>query len=591
MADFPKVTISVLTNRKDEVIMKKNASRLIAVLLVAIMLIMTGCEGSTVAPGSDEVVKDTSKTQLIVATYDGGLGDQWIVEAGKRFEEKYANVSFEEGKMGVQVRVLKNSQYGGDMVLDTLQTEDADVWFTESVNYSDHINYENLADITDIVTEKLTEFGEEKSIADKMDSTYRDFLNVGTDAEPLYYAIPFYDGFYGLAYDKDLFAVKNLYFKHSGSKAGDGADDLDFVASAADTKSAGVDGKLGTYDDGMPATYAQFLRLIDEMVENEITPIVYGGANAMQYPFRTMTAFWAQAEGEEGYMLNNTFDGEAQNLVVVDANGNLQKNADGTLKTETVQITAENGYDLQRQISKYYVLELFEKITANGEYYSSSNLQHTAAQSDFLKGVEDQFTTYGLLIDGSWWENEADESFKALATRFGEDHQRANRNLGFMPLPVPTAAQIGQGTVLLNQNTSLAFIRSTSDKIDCAKAFLQFTSTDAELSAFTASVSMTRSLNYELVDEHAAKTTEYGKSLYEAKQVSKVIYPYSEVELFQKNQAFFSVERWSWQTTLDNSEYTNPWLVWLTFQGQYDAQTYFSGMYKLQKTRWGTIMK
>lgn len=571
--------------------MKKNVTSLIAVLLVAIMMITSGCSGSTSIPGSQTQETDHTKTQLVVATYDGGLGDQWIIEAAKRFEEKYADVSFEEGKKGVQVRTLKNSQYGGDMVLDTLRTEDADVWFTESVNYLDHINYENLADITDIVTEKLTEYGEDKSIEDKMDDTYRNFLNVGTEEDPLYYAIPFYDGFYGLAYDKDMFAENNLYFKHSGSEAGDGADDLAFVTSSADTKSAGVDGKLGTYDDGLPATYAQFLRLFDEMVAKEITPIVYGGANAMQYPFRTMTAFWAQAEGEEGYMLNNTFDGEAKNLVVMDANGKVQKNADGSLKTETVQITAENGYDLQRQISKYYVLDLFDKITSNSEYYSSSNLQHTAAQSDFLKGVEDQFTTYGMLIDGSWWENEANESFKALASRFGEGHERANRKLGFMPLPVPTAAQIGQGTVLLNQNTSLAFIRSTSDIIDCAKAFLQFTSTDAELSAFTASVSLTRSFDYEFVDAYAEKATEYAKSLYEAKQVSKVLYPYSEVELFQKNQAFFSVERWSWQTTLDNSEYTNPWLVWLNFQGQYGAETYFSGMYMLQKTRWGTIMK
>ena len=571
--------------------MKKNVTRLMAVLLVSIMLLTTGCSGTTSIPGSDAQVTDNAKTQLVVATYDGGLGDQWILEAAKRFEEKYADVSFEEGKKGVQVRTLKNSQYGGDMVLDTLQTEDADVWFTEGMNYSDHINYENLADITDIVTEKLTEYGEDRSIADKMDDTYRNYLNVGTEEDPLYYAIPFYDGFYGLAYDKDMFAERNLYFKSSGSESGDGADDLAFITSPEDTKSAGVDGKLGTYDDGLPATYAQFLKLFDKMVENEITPIVYGGANAMQYPFRTMTAFWAQAEGEEGYMLNSTFDGEAKNLAVMDANGNVQKNADGSFKTETVQITADNGYDLQRQISKYYVLELFEKITANGEYYSSSSLQHTAAQSDFLKGVEDQFTTYGLLIDGTWWENEADESFKALASRFGESHERANRKLGFMPLPVPTAEQIGQGTVLLNQNTSLAFIRSTTDVMDCAKAFLQFTTTDAELSAFTANVSMTRSLNYELTEEYAEKATEYAKSLYEAKQVSKVLYPYSEVELFQKNQAFFSVERWSWQTTLDNSEYTNPWLVWLNFGGQYDAEVYFSGMYMMQKTRWGTLMK
>lgn len=571
--------------------MKKKTISLIAILLVFLMILTTGCSGSTTIPGGESQSTDTNKTQLVVATYDGGLGDQWIRESGKRFEEKFANVSFEEGKMGVQVRVIKSSQYGADSVLETLQTEDADVWFTEAVNYLDHINYKNLADITDIVTEKLTEYGEDQSIADKMDPIYRDFLNAGTEADPIYYAIPFYDGFYGLAYDKDLFLEKNLYFQHSGSQAGDGANDLAFITSPSDTKSAGVDGKLGTYDDGLPATYAQFLRLFDKMVENEITPIVYGGSNAIKYTFRAMASFWAQAEGAQGYLLNTTFNGEASNLVVVDDQGKVAKNADGSLKTETVQISMSNGYDLQRQISKYYVLDLFEKITANPEYYSSSNLQHTAAQSDFLKGIEDQFTTYGLLIDGSWWENEADESFRALSTRFGESHARTSRNLGFMPLPVPTAEYIGQGSVLLNQNSSMAFIRSTTDIPQCAKAFLQFTSSDAELSAFTASVSLTRSLNYTFAEEYQAQASEFAKSIYAAKEASTVIYPYSEVELFQKNQAFFSVEKWSWQTVLDSSEYANPWLVWLTFPGQYDAESYFAGMYQIQKTKWGSLIK
>lgn len=569
--------------------MKKVASVLSAAVLISGCL--TGCGGSTTVPGGEEEAVDDSKTQLIVATFDGGLGSDWIKEAGKRFAEKFADTSFEEGKKGVQVTVLKSTNYAGETILGTLQKEEADVWFTETVNYLDHINAGNFADITDIVTEDLKEYGEEKSIEDKMDSDFRSFLNQGTEENPKYYAIPFYDGFYGLTYDKDMFSEYNLYFKSSGSEAGDAEDSLGFVTSESDKKSAGADGKYDTYDDGLPATYAQFLSLLDEMKEKDITPFVYGGSNAMSYPLRTMASFWAQAEGADGYRLNMTFNGIANDLVKFDANGKIVKSTDGVPQLESLAINADNGYELQRQVSKYNVLQLFYEILQDEENYSNSSLVHTAAQSDFLKGKESKYTTYGMLIDGSWWENEATESFNALATRFGEKYAKENRNLAFMPLPVAAAEDVGRENVLLNANTSLAFIRSNTDIMDCAKAFLQFTTTDEELSAFTASVSMTRAFNYEFVSEYEEKATSFGKNLYELRKASTVIHPYSSEPIFQNNQAFFSTERWSFNTLLDNSPYSNPWSLWLNYADKYQADAYFEGMYLKQKTEWSTLAK
>lgn len=568
---------------------KKITSAFMMLLLLGTFL--AGCGGQTSVPGGTEEVEDSSKTQLLVATFDGGIGADWIIEAGERFEEAFADTSFEEGKKGVQVKVLKSTNYGGETILDTLQAEEADVWFTETVNYRDHINAENFADITDIVTEKLDKYGENKSIADKMDENFRNFLNVGTEDGAKYYAIPFYDGFYGLIYDKDLFAEANLYFASSGTAESDADDALGFVSSEADKKSAGADGKYDTYDDGLPATHAQFLLLIEKMKESDITPFVYGGSNAMSYPLRAMASFWAQAEGAEGYRLNYTLSGTTDNLVQMDASGAVVKAADGSVQLESTQITVDNGYDLQRQVSKYYVLDLFHNILVDKDNYSDSSLVHTAAQSDFLKGKEDQYTTYGMLLDGTWWENEAKESFDALATRYGDAHKREERNLGFMPLPVADASQVGRENVLLNANTSLAFIRSTTDIMDCAKAFLQFTTTDKELSAFTASVSMTRSLDYELTEEHAEKTSSYGKDLYALRAASTVIYPYSSEEVYQNNQAFFSTERWSWNSLLDNAEYVNPWQLWLNYADKYPTDVYFEGMYQNQKTKWGTLMR
>ena len=578
---------------------KHGLKRMMGMMLTACMLgtCLVGCGGTSTIPGGDTKGQegnretDNSKTQLVVATFDGGLGTSWIWETAARFEEKYKDVSFEEGKTGVQVSVVKSGTYGGDVILSSLQYETADVWFTEDVDYYAHINAGNFADISDIVTEELTEYGESRSIEDKIDDDYCSFLNAGTKEEPKYYAIPFYDGFYGLTYDKDIFAEHNLYFKTSGTENGDAADSLEFVSSASDKKSAGVDGVYGTYDDGLPATYAQFLKMIGEMVKKDITPFIYGGSNSIQYPVRAMASFWAQAEGADGYRLNVTFDGTADNLVKLDSNGKMVMGADGTPQLETLEITESNGYELQRQVSKYNVLQLFHEILNNPKNYSESSMMHTAAQSNFLKGKDDNYATYGMLIDGSWWVNEADDSFSALANRLGEDYEKENRNLAFMPLPVANAEDVGKGSVLLNSNTSLAFVRSNTNVMDCAKAFLQFSTTDAELSAFTASVSMTRSFDYKISSDYENKLTPYGKSIYELKNDSTVIYPYSTSKLFQNNQSFFSIDDWAFGTVLGSTQYTNPWQLWVTYKDRGTTEEYFEGMYQNQKKQWEALSR
>lgn len=567
--------------------MKKTGKSIIAVSLAAVMCCLSACGASTAKPGSGANEEDNSnKTILTIAAFDGGLGIRFLEEAGDRFEKAYADVSFEKGKKGVSVNVISGNNYSGNGALASMKKEAADVWFTEGVIYKEHLNMGNFADITDIVTEKLTKYGEDKSIADKMDAGFRDFLNIGTEDKPQYYAIPFYDNFYGFQYDRDIFEKNNLYFKHSGSEAGDAADKLGFVASASDKKAAGVDGKLGTYDDGLPATYAQLLTLVNKMVEKNITPFVYG---PIDYVKRTMAAFWAQAEGAKEFELNKTFNGTATNIAKIDASGHAIKNANGTVQTETVAINKTNGYELQRQASKYYVLELFEKLASNEKYRVTSELMHTTAQSDFLKGKNDQFATYGMLIDGAWWFNESAAASEALVELYGEEYAQKNRNVAMMPLPVPTADQVGKGSTLYSQNDNLAFIRSTTDIMDCAKAFLQFTSTDAELSAFTATNHMTRALQYELTDEYKDKVTAYGKSVLELKNDSTVVYPYVGDDFYINNQETFNVDVWSWTTKIDGTSYLNPWQLWITMPGKYSANDYFAGMRSTRQVDWRTI--
>ena len=127
----------------------KKMTLVLALLLCLVMSVLplSGCKGST-APGGENVVIDTSKTQLYVRYYAGGLGTDWIEEICSRFEEDFANVSFEEGKTGVQiVPKFEKTQVAADQIRDN----NSDVFFMEHMSYSDAVNKGFLLNISDVV--------------------------------------------------------------------------------------------------------------------------------------------------------------------------------------------------------------------------------------------------------------------------------------------------------------------------------------------------------------------------------------------------------------------------------------------------------
>ena len=70
----------------------------IAVTLIAGVLALSG-----VACGGETEQINENQTQLFVTAFEGGYGVDWLKAIKTRFEAQYANVSFEEGKTGVQV--------------------------------------------------------------------------------------------------------------------------------------------------------------------------------------------------------------------------------------------------------------------------------------------------------------------------------------------------------------------------------------------------------------------------------------------------------------------------------------------------------
>lgn len=550
----------------------KRIIALMATLLMGATTIsaFSGCGGEEIIDSN----YDASKAALTVGTYAGGVGKAWLEDAADRFEAAYATKTF-GGKTGVQITVLADKvEYGGENLRE--KPLKADVYFTEGVNYYTFVDRNKAADITDIVTGTLDDFGETgKTIESKLDGAYKNFLK---SIDGKYYMLPFYDGFYGFVYDVDLFEEAGLYFDDDGDFLDGlekGASDTDKAAFEA-SKSNGPDGKDGTYDDGLPATYAQMIELADEIVRKGYMPFCYSGST--EYVDKAFRSYIVDYEGYDQMLLNYTLNGTA-NLVTSVENG--------VAKTEKVAITPDNAYELQKQAGKYYALSMEEQLFGSTKYIGSKNTWgHTETQRKFINSKYD--TTggkrYAILAEGVWWENEAEEAFKEIE-KFNE--KKSDRRFSFMPVPKANA-DIHTEQTMISLNSSYGFINKDSKNMDLAKEFMRFLHTDSEMSKFSAKTSIPRSLNYSVLPEDRDTATHFGKSLIDMRSNAKVIYPYSSAPLVLKNASAFEEVEWFATTQIDK-KYVSPMKVFQA--GEASAEEYFNGLYTYQKSRWGTLTK
>ena len=337
--------------------------------------------------------QDLSKTQLYVGSWDGGLRSDWLYEWKRRFEELHAETSFEEGKKGVQIWVNMSKSYALEGAATTIKNlsapTDDEVIITEQCSY---YSLKNVAlDITDVISTPLTEYGETQSILDKMNAGDTEYLGIESNGTTSYYALPWYQSFFGINYDIDLFDEKCFYFGTDDPAYKDYIDSDGFILDIAVPKSAGPDGVKGTSDDGLPATYDDFFKLCDKMDENGVTPICWTGAVKDYLNFFT-TSLANDAMGYDDAVLQYEMDGGTTSKLVKSIDGSTI-----TYDNETA-ITSANGYEMLRHEGKYYALQFMSRLvrTKNDDgttkYYDearcfSNSETHTSAQARFLRIV------------------------------------------------------------------------------------------------------------------------------------------------------------------------------------------------------------
>lgn len=530
----------------------------------------------------------TNPYALKVFNFNGGYGSEWLSTLEKRYENEKAGKTISiDGKTydGIDVQIDAVKKVMKEMA-GTYNFATNHVYFHEDVWYTTYLrNGNTFADMTEaLTTDNPYEPG--TTLESKLSAEQKAYFNV----DGKYYGIPHYAGYVGVNYDIDLFEEKGYYLKDGYSYNGDTATLAACFTNVAAEKTAGPDGKKGTDDDGLPTTYDEFFMLCGWITQNGDTPITWDNGNRQKYLNWFISSLAASYEGLEQTNLNYTFSGTAKNLVSV-AN-------DGTVtKLPETEISSENGYELAKQAGKYYGLTFIEQLAKNDWYYSPAGLTNTDAQDKFIQGIGETYVA--MLMDGVWWENEADSTF--TSEELAGMPSRKDRNYGFMPLPAATnekateranALNAGKnGYTLLDTHNSLCFIGKglSEDARKLAIDFIQFAYTDNSLAEFSITTDTTKALKYTMSDADKAKMSAYGRSIINMQERADVVYSFSREKFYQDNEASLADYDAAFRAEVDGNTVSVPLD---SFVGGKSVKTYFDGLYTYRKnTLWNSLAK
>lgn len=559
-------------------VLKKTLSMVIATLCASTALMSAGCKpGGALGGGggAGDIVVDNTKTQLYVANIQGGIGGEWLKKAIARFEEAYKDEVFKPGTKGVQIIPEYEYTVNGAWLL--LPTDSPwEVYFNENLTYNAYVMQNQLLDLSDVVNAPAKtgpNTSETETIASKLDADQKAGL---TAHNGKYYAIPHYEAYRGLSYNVDVFEDKLLYLAKDKNNGNDG-----FVVSTnLSERSSGPNGVSGDYDDGLPATLEEFMKLCNKMVSVGVTPFVWPGS-AVEYVEYLVDSIEASIGGAKDTAINYTFDsGEDTVKVVTAVEGD-------NVTTQNVKITNDNGYFYKQLYGKYYGYQTLEKIIDNIDnyVYSLSNNDSTFTQYDSQEEfLRSQFKNkpVGMIIDGNYWWNEANASgaYRRSVNDYGS---RAEvRNFAWMPTPTAVndsdRVSGAKEPVLRDVMRSYAFVNAnisdTDYKVKLAKEFVSFCYSDESLQEFTTTTGVAKGLDYELTEAQYNALGSYAKSCWTVRSKGTVLRTLSANRMVRENENALTL--YQFKTVVNGDPYDTP------FRGFLDgisAADYFKGQW------------
>ena len=475
--------------------MKKIISLIIACVLSLTALLAVGCGGEKFDP----------KTTLIIGVSQDGVGRAWLDAVVTEFKKANPEINVHVDD--------KESEYDRTNLIVNIKKNREDLYFINDYIAQNFIRNdgtsEYLVDITELVTD-----GGNNSIHSKMYDDVKSYHNYGTENNPKYYSLPYFMTFAGLVYNKDVFDAHNLYNLplYKGFDGVKGTGDENF----------GPDGIEETFDDGLPSTWEDMKILIMYMAGQGITPFTWSKAD---YRNLLMYNIWASYEGANNYKTLVNLNGTDSNLGA---------------------ITKENAYKLTGQQGRKAAIMVADFLTSNAEYYSTDAfastqdnkkalLEYVSSNPRYIKKSSGE--PIAFLIEGTWWENEANQEYFGLVEEsYGSQYGYGKQRFGFLPFPrfVGTDGidnQTNEKLMLLGGDTSIAttgcFINKASTKIDMAKKFIKFMYTDEMLNLFTKVSNVFMPLDYRIENDVYNSFTDFNKSVYDfiSSENSEIVIP------------------------------------------------------------------
>lgn len=551
----------------------------VAACLTALLISVSAfaaCGGTRSSSKTEKPVE--GKFHLYVGNFNGGYGDAWLHEAKERFEKKYANVNFGNGEMGVQVLIDSRDRYSG-AIDQRIASWPQQVILAENINYYKLVDRNGdpnlVADMTDVVNTPInydlitgqtdTSFGTgDETLLDIMNPSMESYLNVKN--EDKYYGVPFYEATVGIVYDIDMFEEYGFYYAadgygdadgfvqdKDGNWKGQGGEVLGNRSSMtfAQAKEAGLklgngpDGTEGTYDDGTPATYDDFFKLCEMIESRGYEAMIWpGNTECLRYLNYLAYNLWTDYEGKEAMERNFSLSGTVTDLINMDS----YNPATGTYTTYSENINSSNGYLMQKQAGKFEAIKFIEKLVHNEKYYDESLCFKDKNQYDteftYLNSIRTG-KRYAMLIDGSWWQNEARNIFANMAVDYDESYSAENRRFGMLPLPKANSKKVGEKASLSFNTSTLILINDKTTKdneiaLKVAKQFVKFLHTHESLYKFNQITSSARPYSYTLTPEEEDGLTSVAKQNYDLHRATDFVFTYSQNNVVKNFPEYFS---------------------------------------------------
>lgn len=518
--------------------------KLAALLLCGATLFGAAACGGKKNNNSGEKLPDWAKnaTVIKVQNFPGGIGRKWLDEAAERFQNENKTKSFETGKEGVYISIS-----GTQPNSKTLSSSGYQIIFDE--RYSDVYELAqsgSIIQLDDLMAEKDANG---KTLESRIYAGAREGLKGG---DGHYYALPHYEWFPGLIYDKDAFDKYGWYIakEGQGSVVNNKYGSITITKTAAN-KSCGPDGKTGTEDDGLPSSLEELI-VLSQKIKDDAKIAAFTVSGAILYNSNYLVeGLWASLAGYDELKTVYSLDGDVE-VVTGFSSENLFQGIDYIKKpiTEVKRVTPSTGYLAFESAARYYATAFVEIMKKEGflaEEATNTSVSHIQAQKLFIEGSMDgaQYKSRAFLIDGSYWYNESVDAKNF--TTYDYLMEGVPREVRFMRLPVEIHGSVPEKsgdedadkTTLLDNGIAYAYInaniKNNTQLVEACKEFLKFLYGDEELRKFTACTGITRPVEYELDSSELNRLSGYQRDVYNLSRKSNILYYGSSVQEIKSN--------------------------------------------------------